>query len=52
MAAIITDKFKQQFAQTVFQEVFFPTGSSQHKYYIGIGRSEQWDSSETVPAPI
>lgn len=51
MAAIITDKFKQQFAQTVFQEVFFPTGSSQHKYYIGIGRSEQWDSSETVPAP-
>ena len=51
MAAIITDKFKQQFAQTVFQEVFFPTDSSQHKYYIGIGKSEQWDSSETVPTP-
>ena len=51
MAAIITDKFKQQFAQTVFQEVFFPDSSSTHKYYIGIGRSEQWDSSETVPNP-
>ena len=51
MAAIITDKFKQQFAQTVFQEVFFPDSSSTHKYYIGIGKSEQWDSSETVPTP-
>ena len=51
MTAIITDKFKQQMAQTVFQEVYFPDSASTHKYYIGIGKSEQWDSSEAVPTP-
>ena len=51
MAAIITNTFKQQLIQEVFQEVYFPDSSSTHKYYIGIGKSEQWDSSETVPDP-
>ena len=52
MSAIITNKFKQQLIQDVFQEVYFPDSSSTHKYYIGIGKSEQWDSSETVPTPL
>tara|TARA_B100000085_G_scaffold180605_1_gene164787 strand:- start:464 stop:1837 length:1374 start_codon:yes stop_codon:yes gene_type:complete len=47
MAAIITDPLKKQLVQTVFDEVTNNT----KRYYIGIGRSEQWDSSETVPTP-
>ena len=49
MAAIITDSFKKQIVQTVFDEVSFPDSASTHRYYIGIGRSEQWDDSENVP---
>jgi hypothetical protein len=49
MTAIITDTFKKQFVQTVFDEV--TATAVTHRYYIGIGRSEQWDSSETVPIP-
>ena len=45
MAAIITDPFKKQMVQTIFDEV----GAGNHRYYIGIGRSEQWDDSENVP---
>jgi hypothetical protein len=52
MAAIITNTFKQQIAQSIFDEVYFPTASNTHKYYIGIGKSEQWDSNETVPNPL
>jgi len=47
MSAIITDPFKKQLAQTIFDEVTNVT----NRYYIGIGRSESWDSSETVPTP-
>jgi hypothetical protein len=49
MAAIITDSFKKQIVQTVFDEVSFPDSASTHRYYIGIGRSEQWDDSENIP---
>ncbi len=49
MTAIITDPFKKQLVQTVFDEVLFPDSASTHRYYLGIGRSEQWDNSETVP---
>ena len=49
MAAIITDPFKKQMVQTIFDEVSFPDSASTHRYYIGIGRSEQWDDSENVP---
>ena len=52
MAAIITNTFKQQLIQDVYNEVYFPDSGSTHKYYIGIGKSEQWDSSETVPDPV
>ena len=47
MSAIITDPFKKQLTQTVFDEVTNNT----NRYYIGIGRSESWDSTETVPDP-
>ena len=47
MSAIITDPFKKQLTQTMFNEVKNTT----NRYYIGIGRSESWDSSETVPTP-
>ena len=47
MAAIITDPFKKQLTQKIFDEV----ANTTNRYYIGIGRSESWDSSETVPTP-
>jgi len=49
MTAIITDIFKKQLVQNVFDEV--TATAVEHRYYIGIGKSEEWDSSETVPAP-
>ena len=51
MTAIITDPFKKQLVQTVFDEVSFPDSASTHRYYLGIGRSEQWNDTETVPTP-
>ncbi len=47
MTAIITDVLKKQLLSNVFEEIRANT----HKYFIGIGRSEQWDASETVPTP-
>ena len=40
MTAIITNTFKQQLIQNVYDEVYFPDSASTHKYYIGIGKSE------------
>ena len=48
MTAIITDPLKRQLTQTIFNEVTAATA----RYYIGIGRSEAWDSAETVPTPL
>ena len=47
MPAIITTKLRRIIAREFFDG--FNNGT--HNYYIGIGRSEQWDSSDTVPAP-
>ena len=47
MPAIVTDALRRQIAQDFFDQFTADT----RKYYIGIGRSEQWDSSETVPTP-
>ena len=47
MPAIVTDALRRQIAQDFFDQFTEDT----RKYYIGIGRSEQWDSSETVPTP-
>ncbi len=47
MPAIVTDALRRQIAQDFFDQFTNDT----RKYYIGIGRSEQWDSSDTVPTP-
>lgn len=47
MAAIVTDTLKRQIARDFFNEFQNAT----ENYYVGIGRSEPWDSSETVPTP-
>ena len=47
MTAIITDILKKQLVKNVFDEV----NAGSQSYYIGIGRSEQWNSTETVPDP-
>ena len=47
MSAIITDPFKKQFMQNILNEVT----SLSARYYIGIGKNDQWNVSETVPAP-
>ena len=47
MTAIITDVFKKDMLQKVFDAAV----ADSDKMYIGIGKSEQWDSSETVPNP-
>ena len=47
MSAIITDPFKKQLTQTVFDESRLDSA----RYYIGIGKSEPYDSAETVPTP-
>ena len=41
--AIITDDFKRRFVQKIIDDI---ADSNEH-YYIGIGRSQQWDSSDT-----
>lgn len=46
--AIITDDFKRRFVQKIIDDI---ADSSEH-YYIGIGRSQQWDSSDTPTTPL
>lgn len=41
--AIITDDFKRRFVQKIIDDI---ADSAEH-YYIGIGRSQQWDSADT-----
>ena len=47
MVAIITDAFKRQ----VLDNIFTSVKDSNASYYIGIGRSEQWDSSDNAVTP-
>lgn len=47
MPAIITSELRRQIARDFFDQ--FALASN--RYYLGIGRSEQWDSSDTVPTP-
>ena len=47
MPAIVTDTLKRQIARDFFNEFQNAT----ENYYVGIGRSESWDSNETVPTP-
>lgn len=47
MVAIITTDFKKQIIQAIYDDVT----DSAERYFIGIGRSEDWDSSDTPPTP-
>ena len=47
MTAIVTNTLKKQLLDTVYNDLT----NSTSLYYIGVGRSEQWDSSDTVPTP-
>jgi len=47
MAAIITDNFKRELIQNILEVV----ADSAQNYYIGIGRSQNWDSSDTPALP-
>jgi len=46
MAAIVTDNLKKQLLDTIITEV----EDSATYYYIGIGRSNPWDETDTVPS--
>lgn len=48
MAAITTHELKMLLLQKLFDDV---ADSAEH-YYIGIGKSDDWDSSDTVVGPI
>ena len=48
MPAVVTDALKRQIASDFFEQF----SSDTKKYYIGVGRSEQWDSSDVVPTPV
>lgn len=54
MVAIITDKIKQQLIDGIIQSIEDSdgTGDLLNHYYIGIGRSEQWNATDTVPLPV
>lgn len=47
MTAIITDRLKKQILQAIIADV----DSADNNYYIGIGRSEVWDSADAAPTP-
>lgn len=49
MPAIITDTFKKEVIQDLFNDAY---DSSEAGYYIGIGRSEVWDSADTPITPV
>ena len=47
MSAIVTDKIKKQILLDLFKDF----DSSATRYYAGIGRSEQWNQTDTVTVP-
>lgn len=44
MVAIITDKMKKQFVQSIIDDV----NADSSYYYLTIGKSTVWDDSDTV----
>ena len=50
MTAIVTDSFRKKVVNLLFDEVTNSTDSDQ--YYIGIGRSDAYDSTDTVVNPV
>lgn len=50
MAAIITDTLRRQSAETLLTDILDTTGSN--SYFIGVGKSDQYDSSDTAVTPV
>src|SRR6056300_412676 len=50
MAAIITDKLRKQVANTLLTEIL--NGSDSNEYYVGIGKSDQYDDSDNIATPL
>jgi len=48
MASIITDTLKRELVNKLFADV----KDSNENYYIGIGKSEAWDSADAAPTPV
>ena len=48
MTAIITQDFKKQIVQDLYDNI----QDSAERYFIGIGRSQDWDSADAAPTPI
>ena len=47
MTAVITDRFRHSIVGDIIDGI----NDSSSTYYIGLGRSEYWDSSDTAPTP-
>lgn len=47
MTAIITDKLKKQILLGIAADI----DSADNNYFVGLGRSEIWDASDTTPVP-
>ena len=47
MVAIITERLKRKLINDLMTDV----DAANSQYYVAIGRSEQWDSADTVPTP-
>ena len=54
MTAIITDKLKNIFLDTLFNQQSESDGSGNlvNRFYVAIGRGQPWDSADAAPAPI
>jgi len=50
MAAIITDKLRKQVADLLLTEIL--NGSDSNEYYVGIGKSDQYDDSDNIVTPL
>ena len=48
MTAIVTTPLKTEFIQNFFDDL----DDSATKYYVGIGRSQDWNDSDVVPTPL
>ncbi len=48
MVAIITDKFKRQ----VLTDIYTNVTDSAATYYVGIGRSNDWNATDAAPTPL
>ena len=49
MVAIATDSLKKQFTSLLFTEG--TTGTDSDEFYIGIGKSDAWDETDTIATP-